>query len=546
MAFCKTLKLLSVAACLALTTQLSGCATATSGLECAAESMNPTVMAAIDSFESAAMAIRLSNKVLLEMPIHEQDSWPGLLYGAPSGAALFKMGLSLFGATQGVNIALEIDPQTGLPRPTSALYLFLKERDQMLAKEASREDIRFFKSQPPNVIAREIPFHLRKRNVQLIDEHVYRNPLMAFGVVTANRQEMVRVQQDVDLLAKGFRQCDAWLHKSREGEVKPAACQDPALKQDALEARMKKASYTPPNGTPAPAPAQPAVEEAPAPAPPPVAPPRDLGASAGSNKASAANNGRSSMNNKKARNTKNRKGKTVEPQPEALEANAAKRNAVEVAPAAVSSAPPPPPPANGKGIIYVSERDRQIAEKTEELETMRKNYGKLAGRVYNAAVAGADFTMASTVKIGCAIVNGVRALPNINNEFRGARGVYNIAMVISRVRMVMNSFSFYKDNLGLQYTAYKTMYQQIKGTYPDLKDDDPETEKKTLEAMRRIELATAVLKDLEPKFELIAKGLDVEFTDAEAARLNTVARLYPDQKTLETEMLAAWKADLRH
>lgn len=543
MDFMKTLKLLSVAACLALATQLSGCATATSGLECAAESMNPTVMAAIDSFESAAMAIRLSNKVLLEMPIHEQDTWPGLLYGAPSGAALFKMGLSLFGATQGVNIALEIDPQTGLPRPTSALYLFLKERDQMLAKEASREDIRFFKSQPPNVIAREIPFHLRKPNVQLIDEHVYRNPLMAFGVVTANRQEMVRVQQDVDLLAKGFRQCDAWLHKSKEGDVKPAACQDPALKQDALEARMKKASYTPPNGTPAPA--QPAVEEAPAPAPPPVAPPRDLGADGSNNKASAVNNGRSPVNNKKARNTKNRKGKAVEAQSEVLEANAAKRNASETAPTTVSS-PSPSPQANNKGIIYVSERDRQIAEKTEELETMRKNYGKLAGRVYNAAVAGADFTMASTVKIGCAIVNGVRALPNINNEFRGARGVYNIAMVISRVRMVMNSFGFYKDNLGLQYTAYKTMYQQIKGTYPDLKDDDPETGKKTLEAMRRIELATAVLKDLEPKFELIAKGLDVEFTDAEAARLNTVARLYPDQKTLETEMLAAWKADLRH
>lgn len=544
MAFIKTLKLMAVVGCLALATQLSGCATATSGLECAAESMNPTVMAAIDSFESAAIAIRLSNRVLLEMPINEQDSWPGLLYGAPSGAALFKMGLSLFASSQGITVALEIDPQTGLPRPTSALYLFLKEREQMLAKEASKEDIRFFKSQPPRVIAREIPFHLRKPKVQLIDEHVYRNPLMAFGVVTANRQEMVRVQQDIDLLAQGFRQCDAWVHKSKAGDVKPAACQDPALKQDALEARIKKASYTPPNSSPAatPAPAEPAVEETPTPAPSPVAPPRDLGASVSNNKANAAKNANNNRKTKNAKSSKNKRGKTVEPQPEVLEANTAKNNAVEAAPKTV----PPPPPLNGKGVVYVNERDRQTAEKAEELETMRKNYGKLAGRVYNAAVAGADFTMASTVKIGCAIVNGVRALPNINNEFRGARGVYNIAMVISRVKMVMNSFGFYKDNLGLQYTAYKSMYQQIKGTYPDLKDDDPETEKKTLEAMRRIELASAVLSDLEPKLALIAKGKDVEFTDAEVAKLNNVAKLYPDQKALETELLAAWRADLQH
>lgn len=547
MAFIRTLKVTAAAGCLALATQLSGCATATSGLECAAESMNPTVMAAIDSFESASMAIRLSSKVLLEMPINEQDSWPGLLYGAPSGAAMFKMGLSLLGSSQGVTIALEMDPQTGLPRPTSALYLFLKERDQMLTKEASKEDLRFFKSQPPRVIAREIPSRNRKPNVQLIDEHVYRNPLMAFGVVTANRLEMVRVQQDIDLLAQGFKQCDAWVHKSKEGDVKPAACQDPALKQDALEARMKKASYTPPNGTATPEPAvvKPDAEEASASPTPPVAPPSDLGASAASNKASAANNSNNdrSANNKKAKNSRNKRSKSAEPKAEVLEANAAKNNMAETTGAV---APSPPARSNDKGIVYVNERDRQTAEKSEELETMRKNYGKLAGRVYNAAVAGADFSVASMVKIGCAIVNGTRALPNIKNEFRGARGVYNIAMVASRVKNIIDSFGFYKDNLSLQYTAYTTMYQQIKGTYPDLKDDDPEIEKKTQQAMKRIELATAVIKDLEPKLELIARGKDVEFTDAEAARLNNVAKLYPDHKTLETDLLAAWKTDLLH
>jgi len=85
-----------------------------------------------------------------------------------------------------------------------------------------------------------------------------------------------------------------------------------------------------------------------------------------------------------------------------------------------------------------------VGEKTEELETMRKNYGKLAGRVYNASVAGADFTTAAIIKIGCAIVNGARALPNINNEFKGARGVYNLTMVVSRVKMIISAFGFYQ------------------------------------------------------------------------------------------------------
>jgi len=265
---------------LLLTGQLSGCATATSSLECGVESLNPTVMAAVDSFESAALAIKLSNRVLLEMPISEQESWPDKLYGSPSGGDLFKMGLSLLGASQGVSIPLEIDPTTGLPRPTSALYLFLKERERMLAKEVNREDLSFFRSQPPRVIAREIPSHRRLPNLQLIDDHVYRNPLMAFGVVTANRDEMVRVQQDIDLLAQGFKQCDAWVHASQEGEIKPAACQDPALKQDVLEARMKKASFTPDGSSPS-------AEPQPLDGQPAVRPPSDLrDAVGGSNKAS--------------------------------------------------------------------------------------------------------------------------------------------------------------------------------------------------------------------------------------------------------------------
>lgn len=528
----KILKLFAATACLALTTQLSGCATGTSALECAAESMNPTVMASIDSFESAALAIKLSNHILLEMPISEQDMWPANLHGAPSGAAVFKMGLSMLGSSQGVTVPLEMDPKTGLPRPTSALYIFLKERERMLENEASKEDINFFKRQPTNAIARVIPANRRKADIQLIDEHVYRNPLMAFGVVTANRLEMMKVQQDVDLLAKGFRQCDAWVHKSSAGEVKPAACQDPALKQDNLEARIKKTSFTPANGssTPSPEPAPPVEEKTEAPEPQPVAQPRDLKEDR-STKASAAARNRNTRGPKA--NTRNSRTRTS---PAPVEQKA------EVAPVTARRTNVATQPAVSRGIIYVSERDRLTSEKTEELETMRQNYGKLAGRVYNASVAGADFSMASIVKIGCAIVNGVRALPNINNEFRGARGVYNIVMIRSRVGMIIDSFGYYKDNLGLQYTAYSAMYQQLNGTYPDMKHDDPEEEKKIKQALMRVELAQAVLKDIEPKLEQFAKGKDVEFTDSDVNRMNALAKLYPDDKTLEKNLLAAFSA----
>lgn len=513
--------------------QLIGCATTTSTLECGVESMNPTVMGAIDSFESAALAIKLSNQVLLEMPINEQDSWPELLYGAPSGVGLFKMGLSLFAASQGVTIPLEIDPQTGLPRPTSALYIFLKEREQMLAKEVSREDLTFFRSQPPRVIAREIPPRRRKPNLELIDEHVYRNPLMAFGVVTANRDEMIRVQQDIDLLAKGFKQCDAWVHASREGDVKPAACQDPALKQDDLQARMKKAVFTEDRPVPAPLP-EPAAAE-----PPPVAPSLDLRDAVGSG--TKASNVRSTKSNRgqdrrrlPARTVRGKQNKGNEPAMLA-ESSSNKRSDAASTPAAAPEQTPLP----AKGVIYVSEKDRQIGEKTEELEVMRKNYGKLAGRVYKSAVAGADFSMSAIVKIGCAIVNGARALPNIQNEFKGARGVYNIAMVASRVKMIISAFGYYKDNLGLQYTAYTTMYQQIKGAYPDLKDDEPAVDEKTARALHRIEQAQAEWHLLEPKLMQLAQGTPVNVTDEDMARLSTLAKLYPDHQTVQQDFLLA-------
>ncbi|MGE3259825.1 MAG: hypothetical protein AB7J94_09325, partial [Geobacter sp.] len=150
------------------------------------------------------------------------------------------------------------------------------------------------------------------------------------------------------------------------------------------------------------------------------------------------------------------------------------------------------------------------------------------------------FSVAALVKIGCAIVNGARALPNIEEEFKGARGVYNLVLVTSRVKMIISAFGYYKNNLGLQYTAYTAMYQQIKGTYPELKDDDPSAKTKTAQALQRIQLATAELQLLEPKLQLLAQGQLNQFSDDDLARLQRLAALYPDQHELRDDLLLAW------
>ena len=399
------LKYLVLSGLLALATgNLSGCATGMSAIECGAESMNPTVMAALDSFESAAISIKLSNRVLLQSPLSEQDTWPKDLYGVPSGGALFKMGLSAFASSQGITLATEIDPATGWPRPTSALYIFLKDREKLLDKHVDKGDVAFFKNQTQDVYFRELG--LRKLP-DTVNEYVYRNPLMAYAVVTNNKKEMLQLEAEIALNARGYTQCDAFLRKASAEvgeEVKKAACKDPSLKDDAITAALK--------------------------------------------------------------------------------------------------------------------------EKTEDMATMEKNYGKLANKVYSASVAGADFTMASMVKIGCAVVNGIRAFPNINKEFSRIRGVYNAAMLFPRIKMVLGSLGIYKDNLGLQYTVYKTMYQQIKGKY-QIKDDDPAAEQKTKEALRRIELAEAAMQQLEPKLMLAFAGESVEFSDQEAKQMELLAAMFP-------------------
>ncbi len=413
----KQIKYLILACLLALSAgSISGCATGMSSLECGVESMNPTVMAALDSFESAAISIKLSNRVLLRSPISEQDNWPNDLYGVPSGTALFKMGLSLFASSQGITLATEIDPSTGWPRPTSALYIFLKEREQLLNRHVNRDDVQFFRTQPADIYFRELGY---RKKPETVNEYVYRNPLMAYGVVTNNKQEMLQLQEDINLTAKGYARCDAFLRKAKGNEdesVKQAACQDPALKDEAITIALK--------------------------------------------------------------------------------------------------------------------------EKTEDMTLMEKNYGRLANKVYSASVAGADFTMAATVKIGCAVVNGIRAFPNIDKEFRNIRGVYNAAMLFPRIKMVLNSLGIYKNNLGLQYTVYKTMYQQIKGKY-QIKEEDHGQEKQANEAIRRIELAEAVMKELEPKLMLAFAGEHVEFSDQEADKIQRVASMFTASE--ENTVLASFK-----
>ena len=385
-------------------TTLSGCVSSMSAIECGAESMHPTVMAALDSFEAAAISVKLSNRVLMESPLSEQDTWPKDLQGAPSGGSMLKMGLSLFASSQGITIPLEIDPATGWPRPTSALYLFLKERENLLNQHVDKYDMAFFKAAPVSTYYRELG---PRKKPETIHEYTYRNPLMAYGVVANNRKEMQQLQEDIRLAAAGYAQCDAFLRKAsgNEGdEVKKAACKDPGLKDDALKEALK--------------------------------------------------------------------------------------------------------------------------EKNDDMATMEKNYGRLANKVYTASVAGADFSMAAMIKIGCAVVNGIRAFPNIQKEFRGARGAYNSAMLFPRIKMVLGSLGIYKDNLGFQYTVYKTMYQQIQGKY-QIKEEDPVQQQKTKEALNRIELAEAALKELEPKLMLAFAGNEVAFSAADAKQLERIAGLFP-------------------
>lgn len=411
----KKLKALAFSGLLILSaTILGGCATTTALLESGAESLAPSVMASLDSFETAAHAITLSNRVLLEIPISENDEWPKKMYGQVDGSAMFKMGLSLLGATQGVTIPTEIDPETGFPRPTSALYIFIKERNKMLSALNNKKVISYFNGKPKSVIT--FPERPNPKSTAPI---FYRNPLMAYGIVTANNQEIQSLQNDIEMTAKGYKSCNLFIHKQKQEikdeAIKKAACPDRSVTDDS--AKKKLAS--------------------------------------------------------------------------------------------------------------------KVADKKEEKEQMEKAYGKLANKVYYASVAGGDFTTAAITKIVSAIVNGIRALPNIKQEFSGVRGGYNVAMILPRIKNAFNALGMYKDNLSFQLTVYNTMYQQIKGTY-EIKDDE-----ETKQALNRIGAAQTILAELEPRLNRAVAGEEVAFSPKEAEQLAALVALFPSEVVLEQTLIAA-------
>jgi len=388
--------------------QLSGCATGMAMLESGAESMNPTIMATLDSFESGALAIKTSNKIMMEVPISEQTQWQGKLSSGVTGEGGVKMGAALFGSSQGVTIATEVDPESGFPRPTSALYLLIKERNTMLDKETPKGDVIFFKRQKANVIYRD-----PGANKPL----VYRNLLMAYGTVMNNKDDVNKFQQKLEQLSVGFRQCDSWIKSSTEGSVAPTFCKDSPLLKDET--------------------------------------------------------------------------------------------------------------------FRIQEVTKGLDEKTD----LENKYGKLAKNVYDATFAGADFSIACSVKLASALINGIRALPNAANEFKGLKGSYNMALLLPRIKNVVSSVGFYKDNLMIQLSAYKTMYQQIKGTY-EIKED-PKEAQKTKEALHRMQQAESVLAAIEPKLQMAKAGMDVEFTDEEVGKLDQIIAQYPIQPIIEHKFIIA-------
>lgn len=536
--------------------QLNGCATATAGLECGVESMNPTILAALDSFESAAISIKLSNRVLLQTPTTELDKWPEQLYGAPSGTSAALMGLSLLGSSQGVTIPTELDPDTGFPRPTSALYLFLKDRGKMLDRELNHDDKKFF-DKNPREIYRKIPPQRLAPDTQVFNEYVYRNPLMAFGVVNGNKAELAELQEEIDQMANGFTRCDKFLHiadqqqAASEGIVKADFCPDPVLTEEILAARLKKGGYSTGEG---------ALEGSDKPlsnqdfylypetfgvkllragyTQDTVERPVTTTKTGAKSKSSGVSKESSAAKTKAAKPVTKKPVKEITPVTTSAAVTA--QTTGEKQPSPEAAAGSSGQAIKSTGIEVDISGGGQISEKRETLADKQLEYGRLAGKIHKASVAGADFTMAALTKITCAIVNGSRAFPNAQQEIEGWRGVYNAVMLIPRIKIIIDALGYYKANLGLQFTAYKTMYQQIQGTYPEVGDQQTPQERQATERMiLRIATAEAALAKLGPKLQLLADRQEVVFTDQEVMQLAEAADAFPVSYDSEYNLMAA-------
>jgi hypothetical protein len=368
----------------------------------------PSISDTVDSFESAALAIKISNRILLQAPISEQELWPEMLYRMPSTENSLKMALSGLGARHGVTVPTEFDKETGLPRPTSPFYIMIKDRNQMLDRELKQSYLNYFRSN-----SAAIECAIVNKLADCTNEFAYKNPLMAFGTVSGNTSELARLEQKIEQMSNGFRECDAWIRQSKEGEVAQAYCKDPALKD-----------------------------------------------------------------------------------------------------------------ADFKGM--------EITKTREQLEQDHKVYGKLSKRVYQAAVGGADFTAAALTKIVSAIIKFPVALKNANNELKGWKGAINTAMILPRVKNISHSIGVYSSNLGLQLTAYKTMYTQINNSYPT--DEQPASKAARL----RVEQYEREFAVLRPRLEQLLAGQDVTFSAAETQRWELMAAAFPQPGAMEEFQLTAF------
>lgn len=229
----QTIKYFILAGALLLSlTQITGCASGMAAIE--SLTTPASIGDTIDSFESAALAIKISNRILLESPISEQEKWPKMLYQAPSAENALKMVITGFASSKGVTIPTEFDPETGFPRPTSPLYILIKDRNKMLDKQIKKSYLSKFKNDP-NVISCAIDRPAK----DCIDKHAYKNPLRAYGVISNNSKAVGEMEKELQLASTGYKECDAWVRKSKSGDVEPVACKDKSIKSEDFEKNLE-------------------------------------------------------------------------------------------------------------------------------------------------------------------------------------------------------------------------------------------------------------------------------------------------------------------
>lgn len=196
---------------------LSGCATGTALME--AYVTPPSVSDTLDSFETAALAIRASNRIL-RAPICENSEWPIKLWQAPKGENTAKMAIAMFGASKGITVPTEFDPETGFPRPTSALYLLIKDRMAILDETGDNRHSNYFTGNPDR------DYFNPSGNTEAVagNPFIYRSTLCAYGTVMNNSQAVKQAEMRISNYYNGYEECDAWIKHSEEGQVVDAAC----------------------------------------------------------------------------------------------------------------------------------------------------------------------------------------------------------------------------------------------------------------------------------------------------------------------------------